>query len=440
MNAVPLSPCDTLIRAGTLVTQDGQRRVLTDAGLAVKDGLVAAVGPWAELAATPSRRTLDLSADIVLPGLVNAHTHAPMTVFRGLEDDLPLMEWLTEHIWPAEGRLSEEIVAMGTALACAEMLASGTTAFCDMYLFEQTIAATASDIGIRAVLGEGVFDTPNPSTPSQERAFEKVDELIAFCASRPLLRPCLVAHSVYATNHPALLRLDRIARDNGLTLTLHAAETATETALCLERFGKRPIAVLEELGLTRPGLLVAHAVDVTREEIELMAAKGVAVAHNPRSNMKLASGMAPVRAMRAAGVTVGLGTDGAASNNALNMFAEMGAAALMSKVREMDPTSLPAQAVLDMATVDSAKAVGWPELGSLAPGSPADLTALCGGLPHLQPLNNPVSHLAYAANGGDVRLTMVAGETLYEDGRFTSFDYPALLKEMDSVRKWLAGA
>ena len=349
---------------------------------------------------------------------------------------MPLMDWLQGHIWPAEARLSPEIVAVGTALACAEMLRTGTTCFVDLYLFEQTVARVVQDAGLRAVLGEGVFDQPNASSKTPDQALAKMAELMAFCKDKDRLRPCMVAHSVYATGPDTLLALDALARDNGLKLTLHAAETASETAMVLAQTGLRPIALLESLGLLTPRLLAAHAVDVTEAEIALLAERGVGVAHNPRSNMKLGSGAAPVAAMRRAGVLVGLGTDGAASNNALNMFAEMHAASLLGKLRALDPTALPAQDVLDMATRDGAVVAGWPELGSLEPGKRADLVVLDGTAPNLQPPHNPVSHLVYAASGAEVRLTMVEGRVLYRDGAYTSLEYPALLREMSSIRCW----
>ena len=430
-------PCDLLLRAGTMVTQDGQRRVLTDGAVAIAQGTILAVDSWETLAARYSAgETLDCTRDIVLPGLINAHTHAAMTVFRGLEDDLPLMDWLQNHIWPAEARLSQEIVAVGTTLACAEMLRTGTTCFVDLYLFEQAVAQVVEATGMRAVLGEGVFDQANASCKTPDEALSKMAELMAFCQGRTRLRPCMVAHSTYATSQATLVRLDGLARDNGLTLTLHAAETPSETAMVLEQSGLRPVALLENLGLLSPRLLMAHAVEVCAEEITLLAAHGVRVAHNPRSNMKLGSGAAPVAAMRQAGVAVGIGTDGAASNNALNMFAEMNAAALLAKLRALDPTALPAQDVLDMATCQGALAVGWPELGSIEPGRRADMVVLDGSAPNLLPCHNPVSQLVYAATGAEVRLTMVEGRVLYRDGAYLSLDYPALLKEMASICRW----
>jgi len=429
-------PCDLLVKAGTLVTQNGDRQVLADAALAVSGGKILAVGPSAEIAGLyRPGEILDHSGDIVLPGLINAHTHAAMTVFRGLEDDLALIDWLENHIWPAESRLSERIVNLGAQLACAEMLRFGCTTFLDLYLFEEQTSLAARSAGIRAVVGEGVFHPPTASYATTEEAFARVDALLNLLAGDTLVRPCLVAHSVYATGEAELVKLRDMAAENGLTLTLHAAETKDETAVCLERFGKRPVQMLHDLNLLGPNLLVAHAVDTTPEEIELLAATGTRVAHNPRSNMKLGSGAAPAAAMRAAGVTVGLGTDGAASNNSLNMFAEMAAAALLAKVGG-DPTALPARDVLDMATVDGAKAVGLADVGSLAPGFRADLTALRGDSPNLNPLYDAPSHLVYAASGGEVRLTMVDGKAVYRDGAFSGIDYPGLLAEMDDIKAW----
>lgn len=431
------TPCDIMIRAGTLVTQDAQRSVLTDAAIAIDDGIILAVDGWDVLSEQyQARESIACAGDIVLPGLINTHTHAAMTVFRGLEDDLPLMDWLQNHIWPAEARLSPEIVALGTTLACAEMLRTGTTSFVDLYLFEQTVAQVVHDAGMRAVLGEGVFEQPNASSKTPDEALAKMADLIDFCRDKDRLRPCMVAHSVYATGQDTLLRLDALARENGLLLTLHAAETVSETAMVLAQSGLRPIALLETLRLLSPRLLIAHGVDVTDDELALLARCGVGIAHNPRSNMKLGSGAAPVAAMRRAGVIVGLGTDGAASNNALNMFAEMNAAALLGKLRALDPTALPAQDVLDMATRDAATVIGWPELGSIEPGKQADLIVLDGNAPNFQPPHNPVSHLVYAATGAEVRLTMVEGRVLYRDGVYTSLDYPALMREMSSLCCW----
>lgn len=432
--------CDTLIRAGVLVTQNEAREVIEDAAVAVTGGLVTGVAPWSALKDAQAGEFVDCSGDIVLPGLVNTHTHAAMTVFRGMADDLPLMEWLSGHIWPAEARLTPEVVRLGVRLACAEMIASGATTFCDLYVFEKTVAEAAHEAGMRAVLGEGLFDTPNASYKNLDEALARMEELEDFASGKDMLTPCMVAHSVYATSHDSLVLLARRARERSMTLTLHAAESPAETAMCLERFGRRPVEVLEGLGLLGPGLLVAHAVDVTPAEVALLASRGVAVAHNPRSNMKLASGMAPVAAMRASGVCVGLGTDGAASNNALNMFAEMAAAGLLAKVREGDPTALPAQALLDMATLDGARALGLDGVGAIRPGWKADIVALDGRAAALNPRHDPVSLAAYSASGGEVRLTMAGGRVLYRDGEFLTVDHEELLQRMVFVRKWARGS
>ena len=422
--------CDTLVRAGVLVTQDQARTIVEDAGLALFRGAVLATGPWAEISLSHAApETLDLDGHLVLPGLINAHCHAPMTLFRGMEDDLPLLDWLTQHIWPAEARLDPEIVAIGARLACAEMLAGGTTCFADLYFFEEQVARAVLDSGMRAALAEGIITAP--------RAFERIEALESACSGQTRLKSFLAAHSVYATQHDTLVTMAELAERRGQVLSLHAAESPAETALCLERFGRRPVAILGDLGLLRENLLVAHAVDVRDDEIALLAEQGVKVAHNPRSNMKLASGAAPVEAMRRAGVSVALGTDGAASNNSLNLFGEMGAAALLAKVSTGDPTALPAQAVLDMATRNAALALGWPEIGSLEPGQRADLCALDLAHPGLNPLNDPVSHLVYAAGAAPVRLTMVEGRVVYRDGRFPGLDHQSLRAEAAKALAWV---
>lgn len=430
--------CDTLVRAGVLVTQDPARRILYDAGIAMSGGTVLHVGSYADVSkAFWPGEFLDLSGCLVLPGLVNAHTHASMSIFRGVADDLPLMTWLTEHIWPVEKSLTAEIVHYGALLACAEMLRTGTTCFCDMYLLEDTVARAVDVAGLRAVLGEGVFAFPSPAYTTVDRAFELVEALHAAYADHPRIRTAVMPHAVYTTTPEILKRCHATAQAHDAVFKLHLAESATETATSREQFGLRPLEYLESLGLLDGRSTFAHGVDFTAEEMSRLAAAGAAIVHCPRSNMKLASGVCKVQELLDAGVTVALGTDGAASNNGLNMFAEMSAAALLQKVSRMDPTALSAQATLDTATLGGAAAMHWPQLGSLAPGQAADLTALDLAAPNMQPLYNPVSQLVYAASGQEVRLTMVAGRVLYRDGAFLSLDYPALLAQAKDIAAWV---
>ncbi|MFP4517715.1 MAG: amidohydrolase [Desulfovibrionales bacterium] len=435
-----MHPCDTVIQAGICLTQNSEREILHDAGIAILKGEIQDIGPFDRIvAAYDPKESLDLSHCLVLPGLINAHTHASMTVFRGLADDLPLMQWLTGHIFPVEKHLTPEIVRLGAMLACAEMVRTGTTCFCDMYLLERDVARAVVDCGMRALVAEGLFMFPSPAYEDLDTAYRLVGRLQELAESHTRLKNGLMPHAIYSTTPEILKKSFRLAEQYDTIWLMHLAETAHETTECMNTHGKRPLAYLDELGLLSPRSVFAHGVDLNDSEIELLARTGAKVVHNPESNMKLSSGVAPVQRMLQAGVCVGLGTDGAASNNDLNMLTEMGTCALLQKVTTMDPTAVSAQAALDMATVNGARCLGWPEIGSLEPGKAADLTALSLNAPNMAPLHNPVSQVVYAANGGEVTLTMVEGRILYRDGSFPTMDYPGLLKEIDAVAKWVRG-
>ena len=426
--------CDSLFHAARILTQDAGRTILEDAALAVRDGQIAAVGPLAELETQwqPDRR-VDLPNMLLMPGLVNAHTHAAMTFLRGLADDMPLMEWLQQRIFPVEQALTPHIVRVGSLMGYAEMLRTGTTACIDMYIFEQAVFEAARMAGLRCLGGEAVFDFPSACCPTPQAALEATRALAETWKDAPLLRVAVNPHSVYTTSEKTLEACLRLADDLHLPLHIHLAETTDETAMCLEQHHRRPVAHADACGLLRPGTILAHVVDVNNEEIALLADRGVCVAHNPSSNMKLASGSAPLPAMLRAGLSIALGTDGAASNNQLNMFTEMGRAALLHKLAGKNPTVTTAQEVLDMATLGGAAAFDAP-LGRLEPGAAADFIALDLDCPNLRPMYNPVSHAVYAATGAEVRLTVVAGRILYQDGRCTTFDDEALCREIDAVR------
>jgi 5-methylthioadenosine/S-adenosylhomocysteine deaminase len=440
---MPLA-CDTLVRCGLLLTQDDARTVLEDAGLVLNGGRVFACGPYTEMAAAHAPvEALDLSGCLVLPGLVNTHTHAPMTLLRGLADDKPLMEWLEQDIWPIEGQLSPELMELGMALACAEMLRTGTTCFCDMYVCQDRNRRAVERSGMRAVLGEGIFEFPTASYRTVDEAFAKAEDFLASLASQERahahIRGCVALHALYTTSRETQARSMDLAERHAAPWTVHLAENTQETAQVLAGCGQRPVPCAASRDLLRPRTLAAHCVDLDPEDIRLLAKSGCGVTHQPSSNFKLASGVAPVPALLQAGVRVSLGTDGAASNNTLNLFAEMRACALAHKAWTLDATALPAQTVLDMATRNGAANLGWPELGRLAPGSAADLIALDLSAPNLQPLFNPVSHVVYAATGHEVRLTMVAGRVVFRDGAFPGFDYPALLAEVSAAARWIRG-
>lgn len=429
--------CHTLLHAGLLITQDPQRRVLEDASLAISKGLILDVGPRQDIEQSwQAREVLDLTGCMVLPGCINAHTHAAMTFLRGLADDMPLMDWLTRRIFPVEAHLRSEIVRLGSLLGYAEMLRTGTTACMDMYIFEEAVFEAARMAGLRCVGGEAVFDFPSAACATPEEALSITRALAERCEEEERISVAVDPHSVYTTSPKTLRACRDLAEELGLPLHIHLAETKTETATCLKNHGKRPVAYCHDLGLLDCPCTLAHAVDLQPDEIGLLARYDAVVAHNPSSNMKLASGIAPVTEMLAQGLRVGLGSDGAASNNQLNMFTEMGRAALLHKVAGEDPTLLPAQAVLDMATLGGAAALHQPHLGALAEGMAADCIALDLASPNLQPLYDPVSHAVYAATGMENRLTMVGGEILYRDGRFTRFDYEALRHEVKELRSF----
>jgi len=429
--------CQTLITADYILTQDQTRTVLEQGALAIGDGRILAAGKAEDLAQefTPDVR-LDMGRALILPGLVNAHTHASMTLLRGLADDLPLRTWLTEHIWPIESGLTQEFIRAGAMLAAAEMISTGCTCFHDMYFFEAAIGRAMSGMGMRAVLGEGVLAFPTPSCQTPDETFAAIEAQAGEFRDDPLITTCVAAHAIYTTSGDVLKRSFELAERLDLPWTIHLAETGHEVNECLEKHGKRPVAYLDELGCLSPRSLLVHCVHLEDDEIDILAQRGCGVAHQPESNMKLASGIARIQRLKEAGVRLCLGTDGAASNNDLNMFTEMASASFLQKVNEMDPTALDAQSVLDMATIGGADCLMRPDLGSLAAGKAADLAVLDLTRPNMTPVYNPVSQCVYAASGHEVTMTMVAGKVLYQDGQFKTFDYPALLAEVESIRKW----
>ena len=328
-----------------------------------------------------------------------------------------------------------DLVRLGSLLGFAEMLRTGTTACVDMYIFEAAVLEAADRAGLRCLAGEGVFNFPSACCPDADAALACTREMAQRWAGHDRLHVAVMPHSVYTTTAAQLTACRELADELGLPLHIHLAETRQETALSLQQHGLRPVAHADRLGLLRPGIILAHVVDVDADEMALLARRGVSVVHNPSSNMKLASGVAPVPTMLDAGVRLALGSDGAASNNRLNMFTEMGRAALLHKAAG-DPETMPARTVLDMATRGGAAALGS-DGGVLAVGRPADCIALDLSAPNMQPLFNAASHAVYAATGMEVALTMVAGEVLYRDGRFSRFDYAALCAEVREMRRFV---
>ncbi len=431
------TPCDFLLTGELVLTQNNDRSILESGAVAVTDTRIMDVGSAAELTGKYApEKILNLGSSLIMPGLINAHTHAAMTLLRGAADDLPLMEWLSTAIWPLEARMDKDLIRLGSQLACAEMLRTGTTCFLDMYIHQSVTAEVVEQCGIRAVLAEGILDFPTLSYKNTEEAFALIEGQLQQYAGHELVDFALAPHTVYTTCEEQLTRSFALAEKYDTFWFTHCAETPRETEDCLEKHGQRPVPFLDRLGLLSPRTVLIHTVDLTDQEIGLIAESGSKVVLVPKSNMKLASGIAKAGPMLRAGLLPGLGTDGAASNNTLNMFLEMSACALLHKVGAMDPTLLHAPQVLDMATLHNAACLGKPESGRLAPGAPADIIALDMSAPNMVPMHSPLSQVVYAASGNEVVLTMVNGKICYQEGCFTTLDYPVLLQEMKKVREW----
>jgi 5-methylthioadenosine/S-adenosylhomocysteine deaminase len=423
-----------------VVTFDAAGTVIADGAVAVVDGRIAAVGPAAEVVARyPGAERIDAGGMVVLPGLINAHTHAPMSLFRGLADDLPLMEWLRQHIFPAEAEhVDEDFVRWGTRLACLEMLRGGTTTFVDMYYFEDAIAEEAERCGIRAVAGETVIDFPAPDNATWDEAMAYTRRFVERWRGHPRITPAVAPHAPYTVSAEHLVEAHRLAAELDVPLVIHLAEDRAELAQIREKAGKTPVDYLDGLGVLDERVIAAHVVWPTESEIALLALRGVGVAHCPQSNMKLAAGTAPVPALIAAGVAVGIGTDGAASNNDLDLWEEIDTAAKLHKLVASDPTVLEAKQALAMATIEGARALGMEdEIGSLEPGKRADLILVsAGGL--LQqpqpPAANPYSLLVYATKASDVDTVIVDGRVVVRGGRVLTLDEAEVIEHARALR------
>jgi 5-methylthioadenosine/S-adenosylhomocysteine deaminase len=418
-------PVATLINARWIVPVEPEGRVLEHHALAIENGRILAILPQ-DAAATrfTPRDRLNLDRHVLIPGLINAHTHASMTLLRGFADDLPLMNWLRDYIWPAEARwVNPDFVRDGTRLAIAEMLRGGTTCFNDMYFFPEVTAAVARDCGMRACVGLIVLDFPTAYARTLDEYLDQGLALHEALRAAPLIHAAFAPHAPYTVSAPALERIGRLAEELGIPIHIHVHETAAEVAEFQASHGCRPLERLEQVGLLSSRLLAVHLTQLTTAEIERLAQSGAHVAHCPESNLKLASGFCPVARLDAAGVNMALGTDGAASNNDLDLFGELRAAALLGKAVAGDATALPAARMLRMATLNGARALGLgDETGSLEPGKAADIVAVDLGQPETEPLYHPISALVYAAGRHQVTDVWVAGRRLLADRRLTTLD------------------
>ena len=424
MNTLPQT-VDTLLEARWVIPVEPARSVLSDHAVVINHGRIAAILPSAEANARfiPQRR-VTLTEHALIPGLINLHTHAAMSLLRGLADDLTLMDWLNQHIWPAEMRhVSEEFVYDGTRLACAEMLRGGVTCFNDMYFFPRAGVRAALEARMRAVTGLIVIEFPSPYAADAQDYLNKGLTLRDELRDEPLLRFCFAPHAPYTVSDKSLRQIATYASELDLPVHMHVHETRDEIEHSLKTHGRRPLLRLGELGLLGPGLIAVHAIHLERNEIELLARHGCHVAHCPSSNLKLASGLAPVTAMLAANVNVGIGTDGAASNNRLDLFAEMRLTALLAKSVSDNPAALPAWQALEMATLRAARALGLDDIvGTLQPGKCADITAVKLSGIELEPCYDPLSHLIYTAGREHVSHVWIAGNLVVDSGNLTTID------------------
>lgn len=434
--------CDALITPRWCIPVEPAGTVLEDHAVAVADGRIAAILPRAEAreAFQPSV-VIDRPGHVLLPGLVNTHCHAAMTLFRGLADDLPLEAWLREGIWPVERRfVSAELVRDGTELAVAEMLRAGVTCFSDQYFFPEIVAETAVDLHIRAVVGTPVVDLPTAWADDLAEYLNKGTDLVHDrYADHPLISTCFAPHTTRALTDAAFTELRVLADQLDVPVQIHLHESASEVAQSVAATGRRPLERLDDLGLLNASLLAVHAVHVTPDEIRQLAAAGASVAHCPASNLKLACGLAPAAALIEAGVAVGVGTDGAASNNLLDVLAEMRLAAMLAKVSAGDGAAIPAEQALRMATLDAARALRRDhEIGSIEAGKWADLACIDMQRFNTQPLYDPVSQLVYATRADQVSDVWVAGRHLLDRGELTTINRDSIFRRSDEWRRRIA--
>lgn len=415
---------DMLVVGGTVLTMEPGSEPIKSGAVAVADGRIAAVGPAEELLElSPSGDVLNAGNSIILPGLVNTHSHLAMTLLRGIADDIPLKEWLEQHIWPVESKyMNRETVRLGTQLATAEQLLAGVTTTADMYFFGDEVSAVLAEAGMRGVIAESLIDIPTPRCATPEEMLEKQRELLETYSNHPLITPSVAAHSPYSVSAANLVKEAELAEEYEVSMQIHLAETTWEVEKLLGEKGVSPVAYLADLGVLSERTVAAHCVHVSSEDIELLAEFEAGVSHNPVSNLKLASGVSPVPAMVAAGVKVGLGTDGAASNNTLNLLRDMQLAALLHKGIAGDPTVLPARTMLELVTINGARVLGLENIGTLVEGREADLICVAVDGPHTAPMYDPFSHLVFAARSSDVRHVMIHGQVVVRNHELQTMD------------------
>lgn len=430
MTADTITAADIRINARWLIPIEPADVVLEHQAVLVQGDRIAAIVSQDEADARfRAKEVIDLSSHVVLPGLINMHGHAAMSLFRGMADDLPLMTWLNDHIWPAEGAfVSEAFIADGTQLAMAEMLRTGTTTFSDMYFFPEIVAQLAHDAGMRAQVCFPLLDFPTPWGSGPDEYLSKGETFINQWQNNAFIMPAIGPHAPYTVSDEPLQKAVSLSQATGAPIQIHLHETAFEVADALEKSGKRPTARLAELKVLGANTQCVHMTQIDESDLALLRATGAHVIHCPESNLKLASGLSPVQTFHKAGVNVAIGTDGAASNNDLNLFGELNTAAMLAKVVAEDASALSAHEALAMATIQGARALGRDhELGSLAAGKLADIIAVDLGDPFLQPVYDPASHLVYSNHGRQVSHSWINGVPQVQEGKLTRIDVPDLM-------------
>ena len=428
---------DIVIRGGTIVTMDGASRVIENGAVAVRRDRVIAVGTAEQIATKYiAGRTINAAGKVVMPGLINTHTHVPMVLFRGIADDLVLMEWLQKYIFPAEAKnVDEQFVRWGTRLGCLEMIQGGTTTYVDMYYFEDAIADETARAGMRAVLGETLIDFPAPDNKTWDAGIAYADKFTAKWKGHSLITPAIAPHAPYTVSTDHLKQAHAFSQRFGIPLVIHIAEDQAEVKTIQERYGASSVAYLDRIGLLDGRVIAAHMVWPTSDDIATLAKRSVGVAHCPQSNMKIAAGAAPVPEMLKAGVAIGLGTDGAASNNDLNLWEEMDTAAKLHKLISKDPTVVNAREALEMATIRGARAIHLDkEIGSLETGKRADLIVVDVTGAHQTPIYNIYSQLVYATKASDVDTVMINGTVVMRNRRVLTVDERSVRAKANEYR------
>ena len=424
---------DLMVSGGAVVTMNSARAVYQDGSVALRGDSIVAVGPRQEVETQyQSRVVIDARGHLVLPGFINGHTHVPMTLFRGLHDDVTLNDWLYKYIFPAEAKnVNEEFVRWGTRLAAAEQIRAGVTTFADMYYFEDAIAEETKAAGMRGVLGETFIDFPAPDNHSEAEMLAYTERFLRRWQGDPLIRAAPAPHSIYTCSKKTLQDAAALARKFHAPILIHLAEMKKEWEDSQKANGMSPVAYLEKIGVLGPDVVAAHCIFVDQADRQLLSQQGVGCVHNPSSNMMLASGVAPVPAMRAAGIAVGLGTDGpAGSNNDLDLMEEIDLAAKLAKISKMDPLALNAKSVVEMATIDGARAIHMEkEIGSLEVGKKADLVLIDIHKPHAVPMYDIYAQIAYSLKGSDVTTVIIGGKVVMQSHLLLTVEEPKVLEK-----------